>query len=306
MSGHFIGGHTLDVGGIHMAARRAGRAGMRALQIFSAVPKYYNDKVSVKPERVTRFRDGLAAAGIAPEHVVVHAAYVLNVATPEEEKWTRASAGLAKELERSTALGVGAVCFHPGAATDGDRASGIARITAAIVQALEAVPAAASGTRLLVENTAGAGNTIARTAEEVGAILAGVPDALRKRTGYGLDTCHLYASGYDIAASPEALRGVLDAFEQATGEAPGFFHLNDSEGALGSNKDRHRLLGEGAIGAAPFGWLLADPRSRGVPLVLETPQEREDVAEDDDAPDPADVRMVELLARLAAEGKSRR
>ena len=296
MSKHFIGAHTMDTGGIHMAARRAGNAGMRALQIFSAVPKYYNEKVSVKPERVTRFREALDAAGIAPAHVVVHAAYVLNVATPEAEKWARASAGLAKELERSTALGVGAVCFHPGAATDGDRASGIARIAEAIVKALETVK---GETRLLVENTAGAGNTIARTAAEVAAILDGVPKKLRARTGYGLDTCHLYASGYDIAASKAELEGVLDAFEDATGERPGFFHLNDSEGALGSNKDRHRLLGEGAIGEAPFGWLLDDPRSRGVPLVLETPQENEGIAEDDDTADPADVRMVTLLERLA-------
>ena len=296
MTKHYFGAHTMDTGGIHMAARRAGSAGMRALQIFSAVPKYYNEKISVKPERVVRFREALGDAGIAPAQVIVHAAYVLNVATPEAEKWARASAGLAKELERSTTLGAGAVCFHPGAATDGDRASGIARITEAIVKALETVD---GETRLLVENTAGAGNTIARTAEEVAAILDGVPKKLRARTGYGLDTCHLYASGYDIAASKAALRGVLDEFEDATGERPGFFHLNDSEGALGSNKDRHRLLGEGAIGEAAFGWLLADPRSRGVPLVLETPQENEEIGEDDDAADPADARMVALLERLA-------
>jgi len=302
VSRHYFGAHTLDVGGIHMAARRAGSAGMRALQVFSAVPKYYNEKVSVKPERVARFREALGASGIAPEHVVVHAAYVLNVATPEAEKWARASAGLAKELERSTALGVGAVCFHPGAATDGDRAAGIARISEAIVHALETVP---GDTRLLVENTAGAGNTIARTAAEVGAILDGVPKRLRKRTGYGLDTCHLYASGYDIAESAKGLHGVLDAFEEATGERPGFFHLNDSEGALGSNKDRHRLLGEGKIGEEAFGWLLADPRSRGVPLVLETPQEREEIAADDDAADPADARMIALLERLATTGRGR-
>lgn len=294
---HYIGGHTLDAGGIHMAARRAGAAGMTALQVFSAVPKYYNEKVSVKPERVARFREALDAAGIQPRHVVVHAAYVLNVATPEAEKWARASAGLAKELERSTALGAGAVCFHPGAATDGDRASAIDRVADAIVQALEQVE---GETRLLVENTAGAGNTIARTAEEVAGILARVPKALRPRTGYGLDTCHLYASGYDIAASKASLTGVLDAFEEATGERPGFFHLNDSEGALGSNKDRHRLLGEGAIGAAPFGWLLADARSRAVPLILETPQAREDVADDEATADPADARMVALLRELAA------
>jgi deoxyribonuclease-4 len=132
----------------------------------------------------------------------------------------------------------------------------------------------------------------------VGSILAHVPKALRPRTGYGLDTCHLFASGYDLRASRAEVKRVLDAFEEATGEAPGFFHLNDSEGALGSNKDRHMLIGDGAIGVEPFGWLLADPRTRGVPLILETPQLNMDIGDEDDSPDPYDVQMMELLARL--------
>jgi deoxyribonuclease IV len=292
---HYFGAHTIDNGGIQMAARRAGNADMRAMQLFTAIPKYYGDKVSIRPERVSRFREALAATKIAPERVVAHAAYVLNVATPEAEKWTRARDGLAKELERSTALGVGAVCFHPGAATDDDREAAAERIAAAIVHALDGVR---GSTRLLVENTAGAGRTMARTAEEVGSILAHVPKPLRARTGYGLDTCHLFASGYDLRASRAEVKRVLDAFEEATGEAPGFFHLNDSEGALGSNKDRHMLIGDGAIGVEPFGWLLADPRTRGVPLILETPQLNMDIGDDDDSPDPYDVQMMELLGRL--------
>lgn len=292
---HYFGAHTVDVGGIHMAARRAASAGMRALQIFSAIPKYYNDKVSVRPERAERFREVIATTKIAPERIVVHAAYVLNTATPDAPKWARARDGLAKELERSTTLGAGAVCFHPGAATDGDREAAAERIAAAIVHALETVT---GNTRLLVENTAGAGTTMARTPEEIGAILRHVPKRLRPRTGYGLDTCHLYASGYDLRASAATLRGVLDAFEESTGEWPGFFHLNDSEGALASNKDRHKLIDDGAIGAEAFSWLLADPRSRGVPLILETPQLNYEIAEDDDSPDPYDLQMMELLARL--------
>ena len=292
---HYFGAHTVDAGGIHMAARRAANADMRALQIFSAIPKYYNERVSVRPERAERFRETIAATKIAPERIVVHAAYVLNTATPDETKWTRARDGLAKELERSTTLGVGAVCFHPGAATDGDRERAAERIATAIVHALETVT---GDTRLLVENTAGAGNTMARTPEEVGAILAHVPKRLRARTGYGLDTCHLFASGYDLRESAASLRGVLDAFEEAAGERPGFFHLNDSEGALASNRDRHVLIGDGMIGAEAFGWLLADPRSRDVPLILETPQLSYEIADDDDSPDPYDVQMMELLARL--------
>lgn len=294
---HYFGAHTIDNGGIHMAARRAAGAGMRALQIFTAIPKYYNDRVSIRADRVARFRETLASTSIALERVVVHAAYVLNTATPDNEKWIRARDGLAKELERSTALGVGAVCFHPGAATDDNRDASAERIAAAIINALELVK---GDTRLLVENTAGAGRTMGRTPEEVGSILRHVPDHLRARTGYGLDTCHLFASGFDLRESAAATSGVLDAFEDATGEPPGFFHLNDSEGALGSNKDRHMLIGDGMIGADAFGWLLQDRRTRGVPLILETPQLTVDIGDDDDAPDPYDVQMMELLQRLAA------
>jgi len=291
-----IGAHTVDNGGIHMAALRAGRGGMSALQLFTAIPKYYGDKTSIRPERVTRFRAALEEARIAPAHVVAHAAYVLNTASAEEEKWLRAAAGLAKELERSTALGIGAVCFHPGAATGGDRDAAVARVALAISGALDAVP---GKTRVLVENTAGAGLTVGRTAGEVGAILAAVPRSLRPRTGYGLDTCHLFAAGHDITRSPAALGAVLDEFEEAAGEPPSFFHLNDSEGALGSNKDRHVLIGEGRIGAEPFRWLMEDRRSRGVPLILETPQLNYEIGEDDPSPDPYDVRMVELLRSFA-------
>ena len=294
-----LGAHCIDTGGIPMAARRAGKAGMQALQIFSAIPKFYNDKVGVKPDRLARYQEALAEAGIRPEHVIVHAAYVINCATPDEEKWHRAAAALAKEFERSTALGVAGVCFHPGAATDGDRDAAIARVSEAMRRALAAVPA--SHTRLLIENTAGAGTTVGRTPEEVGTMLAGIPAADRARTGYGLDTCHLFASGYPIATSRADLTQVLDAFEAATGEAPAFFHLKDSEGALGSNRDRHALVGEGLIGADAFSWLLHDRRAKGVPLILETPQEHADIAEGDDTPDPWDVRSIALLRTLAAE-----
>ena len=275
-----------------MAALRAGRTGMKALQIFTAIPKYYGDKTSIRPERVQRFREALQTAGIEPANVLVHAAYVLNTATSETEKWERAAAGLRKELERSTAIGAGALCFHPGAATDGDRAAALGRVALAISRALEAVP---GETRILIENTAGAGMTVGKTPEEVGGMLERVTPALRRRTGYGLDTCHLYSAGHDITRSAGALHGILDQFESAAGSPPSFFHLNDSEGTLGSNRDRHVLIGEGRIGREPFRWLLEDRRSAGIPLILETPQQNYTIADDDDSPDPYDVRMVELL-----------
>lgn len=292
----YLGAHAIDNGGIDMAARRAGRAGMAALQIFTAPPRFYGDRSGIRPERVERFRAALGEAGIAPEQVVVHGAYVLGVATPDEAKWERASAGLTKELERSTALGVGAVCFHPGSAGKDSVEAAAERVARAITAAVEAVE---GSTRLLVENTAGAGRTVGRTAAEIAMILSHVPKRLRARTGYGLDTCHLFASGYDLAESEAALRAILDEFEEATGEPPGFFHLNDSEGALGSNKDRHARIGQGAIGVDPFGWLLRDRRSAEIPLILETPQENPEIPDDDPSPDPWEVEDVRLLERMA-------
>jgi deoxyribonuclease-4 len=264
---------------------------MRAMQLFTAIPKFYGDKSTIRPERISRFRAALDETGMDPRFVMAHAAYVLNTATPNEEQWIRARDGLARELERSASLGIGYVCFHPGAATDGDVERAAQRVAAAIVHALERVPA--PGTRLLIENTAGAGRTFGRTPDEIAMALSLVPSHLRARTGYGLDTCHLFASGYDIREG--AIGSVLDMFETATGEPPGFFHLNDSEGELGSNRDRHMLLGRGRIGLQPFLDLLADRRSLAVPLVLETPQQNPAVAEGDPAPDPYDVEMMRLL-----------
>jgi deoxyribonuclease IV len=291
---HIFGTHPPDTGGMDMAVRRSANAGMQAVQIFTAIPKFYGDKSSIKADRITRFKTALAETGMLPKNVMAHGAYVLNVSTSNDDQYARAAGGLLKELERSTTLGLGQFCFHPGAALDGDLASAYARVARAIVAAIEKIPGT---TRVLVENTAGAGRTVGRTPAEIATILGEVPKALRHRTGYGLDTCHLFAAGFEITKE-KTLTETLDAFEEATGEAPSFFHLNDSEGALGSNRDRHMLLGEGQIGAEPFRWLLRDRRTQDIPLILETPQLYAEPAKDDGTADPYDVKMLGLLKSL--------
>jgi deoxyribonuclease-4 len=292
---HIFGTHPPDTGGMDMAVRRSANAGMVAVQIFTAIPKFYGDKSNINPDRITRFKTALADTGMSPKRVMAHGAYVLNVSTNNDEQYARASGGLKKELERSTTLGLGQFCFHPGAAVSGDPEAAYARVARAITAAIEAVP---GQTRVLVENTAGAGRTVGRTPAEIGTILAEVPKALRYRTGYGLDTCHLFAAGFDIAKDEKTLTETLDAFEEATGEPPSFFHLNDSEGALGSNRDRHMLIGEGQIGVEPFRWLLRDRRTMGIPLILETPQLYAEPAKDDATADPYDIKMLGLLKSL--------
>ena len=290
-----IGVHPADEGGMPMAIRRAAAAGAEAVQVFTAPPTYYNEKVTLKPPKVAAAHAALADVGLAPRAIFVHAAYVLNTASAEEEKARRAASGLAKEYERTTALGAFGCCFHPGSAGDSAPEDAAVRVGRAIAQALEHVPETAAGTRVLIENTAGAGKTMGRTPDEIAIMLAQVPAALRHRTGYGLDTCHLFAAGHPIHESAARLREVLDTFERTIGEPPAFFHLNDSQHPFGSNKDRHALLGEGQLGAEPFRWLLEDPRTRGIPCILETPSERTEVADDDATADPADARMVALL-----------
>lgn len=294
MSTRILGVHPADDGGLPIAVQRAAAAGARAMQLFTAPPTYYNEKVTLKPDKAAKVHAALDAAGIARHHVMVHAAYVLNTASPEEEKALRARAGLAKELERTTVLGAWGCCFHPGSAGESDAQEAAVRVGKAIVHALESVPEV-NGTRVLIENTAGAGRTMGRTAEEIALMLAQVPAAMRHRTGYGLDTCHLFAAGHDVHSSREAQRATLAHFERVIGERPAFFHLNDSQHPFASNKDRHALLGEGAIGAEPFRWLVQDPISEGIPCILETPSERKTVVEDDVTADPADARMIALL-----------
>ncbi|MDX1674181.1 MAG: deoxyribonuclease IV [Longimicrobiales bacterium] len=298
---HIFGSHTINNGGIEMTVYRAKAAGLDAVQVFTVIPKFYNDRSGISEERVERFRAALDETGMDPKHVMVHAPYVLNTAkTGDAERRERAHAGLTKELERSSILGAAGVCFHPGSAGKGDVDEAIGYVSEAITRALETVD---SDTKLWVENTAGAGATVGRTAEEVAKILDGVPSSVRDRTGYGLDTCHLFSAGYAIDESQETLVRILDDWEQTVGEPPSFFHLNDSRFARGTNKDRHALIGEGHIGEEPFGWLLADERSRDVLLVLETPQENEEIDGEDRSPDPYDMKMRALLERLADRGQ---
>ena len=294
-----LGSHPNDAGGIAMAARRAVSAGMTTLQVFTAPPTYYGDRAGMRAEKAAKFHAALADGGINPGDVLVHAAYVLNTASPEEEKAMRARAGLAKELERTQALGALGCCFHPGSAGTGDAERAAVQVGETIRHAVQSVAGTA---RVLVENTAGAGKTMGRSPEEIALMLAQVPPELRHRTGYGLDTCHLFAAGHDIASTQAALTAVLDRFEQVIGEPPAFFHLNDSQHPLGSNKDRHALLGEGTIGAAPFEWLLADPRALGVPCILETPHDYGEVDEEDAGADSADLRMMMLLRAWTGTG----
>ena len=222
---------------------------MTALQVFTAPPTYYGDKAGMKGDKVARFHAALAEGGIEPGNVLVHAAYVLNTASPEEEKATRARAGLARELERTQAIGALGAASTPvrrGRATPSKPPSGWARRSVMPCRRWKA--RRGCSWRTPPER----GKTMGRTPEEIALMLSQVPSDLRHRTGYGLDTCHLFAAGHDIKSSPESLRAVLDRFEQVIGEAPAFFHLNDSQHPSARTRTATPCWERGKSGRSPF------------------------------------------------------
>jgi deoxyribonuclease-4 len=218
-----------------------------------------------------------------------HDSYLINLASPDPALRARSLDSFIKELERSGALGLDHVVTHPGAATDGDAASGLARNAEAIGLALEKVP---DGPMVLLELTAGAGSCLGSTFEELAAILMAIPPSLGERMGVCVDSCHAYAAGYDLVNDFD---GVWRAFDDAIGmERLRLMHLNDSKGALGSRLDRHQHIGEGALGLEPFRRLVTEDRFRAVPKLLETPKEPDHPAQD--------LRNLATLRRLRREG----
>ena len=192
-------------------------------------PEILRRQVSIKPERVERFKAALAESKIKPANVVVHAAYVLSVATPDDDKWARASGGLTKELERSSALGVGCVCFHPGSAGDERALRSAKRIAKAIVAALETVD---SSTRASHREHRRRGSHHGADGRRDRGDSLGHSDVAARANG--LRTRHVSPLfvGVRHHESKKTLTAILDEFEEKTGEPPSFFHLNDSEGSL--------------------------------------------------------------------------
>jgi deoxyribonuclease-4 len=177
------------------------------------------------------------------------------------------------ELRRCEALGLGYLVSHPGNFMD-DRASGIARNADGITAALEAVP---GKVQILMETTAGSGTAIGSSFSEMSELIELVPAKLRRRVGVCIDTAHIFAAGYDISSDYE---GVIQRFDDEIGLTRlGMMHLNDSKAPLGSRRDRHELIGEGAIGEEAFRRIMNDMRLAGVAKVIETPKLEPDVTD---------------------------
>lgn len=258
----FIGGHVSSSGGIHTAVDRAESFGCEAVQIFTQSPRMWRP-TNHDPANLERFKERAAEAGL--HGVVCHALYLVNLAAPKDDVYEKSVAALKSTVEVACKIDADGVIFHVGSHLGSGFEAGLERVVPALLDCLESC---SETTWLLIENTAGAGGTIGRSVEE----LAMLVDRLDRhpRLGICLDSCHLYASGYDVT-DRAALDALLDEVDREIGlDRLRALHVNDSKMPLGSNRDRHDNVGEGLMGEG-LGTFLGHPRLQGLPALLEVP-----------------------------------
>jgi len=266
-----FGAHESVAGGLHLAFERIEKVGGRALQLFTRNQRQWHP-APLKPEEIDLFKAAHEKSGGMP--VASHASYLVNLASGKEELSAKSVHNLALELQRCAQLGVNYVVLHPGSHGGDGVEPGLARFTRGLDLAIEQ-----SGVEIqvLVETTAGQGTGLGSSFEELAFILENskFPELL----GVCIDTCHVFASGYDLR-SPDSYASTIDALENCLAlEKIRFFHLNDSKKELGSRVDRHEHIGKGAIGLDGFRNLVNDRRFAGLPMTLETPKS-DSLAED--------------------------
>ena len=284
--GDLLGAHVSTQGGVAEAPARGDAIGATAIQVFTKTPNQWREP-RIKDADIAAFRASLGGSGIRA--VVSHDSYLINLASPDASLRERSVAAFTGELVRCRALGIPWVVSHPGNYID-DRADGLARNARGYAECLAAVPGEVG---LLIEGTAGAGTALGSTFEELRALREALPDAVRARVGFCLDTAHLHAAGYDVATG---LEGVWEQFDREVGLTHlKCLHLNDSKGAPGSHLDRHQWIGEGTIGPEPFRRIMRDPRFAPVIKIIETPKGGDPIRHD--------RRMLRRLRAYARAGR---
>ena len=259
----FLGAHMSIAGGYHKALEKAASLRMSTCQIFTKNNNQWRAKPITAAE-AEQFRAKLDELKIA--HPIAHSSYLINLATPDKLLWKKSIDSLVVEMLRAEQLGLSHVVVHPGAHTSASEAAGMKNV----VRALNEMHAQTRGIecRCLLETTAGQGTCLGWRFEQLAAMLDGTKHP--EKLGVCLDTCHVFAAGYPLAA-PADYEATLRAFDQTVGLSRiDACHLNDSKRELGSRVDRHEHIGRGRLGLEPFRNLLNDPRLQHVPKYLET------------------------------------
>jgi len=257
-----LGAHESTSGGLHEAYPRALADGAESVQIFTKSSRMWRAKEITSTEAAL-VRAAAKAAGFAP---TVHASYLINLGCVDGDLREKSIAAFTDELQRCDQIGAPYLVVHPGSCADTPRG------LSAVAEALDRTFAAHKGPcMVLLETAAGQGSALGRTFEELRQIIDRVRSP--ERVGICLDTCHVFAAGYDIATD-RAYDELFKRFDQVLGiERLRAFHLNDSMKPLGCRVDRHEHVCKGEIGPLAFRRLVNDPRFRTVPGYLEIPPE---------------------------------
>jgi len=273
------------------AALEAIELGANCFQIFSSSPRTWR-AIAPDPARIQVFRALRAKHDLAP--VAIHTNYLINLAASDEAVLRQSMMSFRGELERALAIGAEYLVLHPGSRKGHPNAeAALTLVAASVAAAANGLTFPANGFRLLFENTAGAGQALGTTFEELALLASMVRRVSAVPVGFCIDTCHCYAAGYDVSTT-KGLSDAVQQMEQLLGlENIPMFHANDSKGELGSHLDRHANIGEGRIGESGFRGILRHPALLDKAFILETPSE-----------DGASKRDLAALHRLAAEGAS--
>ncbi|WP_322820129.1 deoxyribonuclease IV [Chloroflexus sp.] len=267
-----FGAHMSISGGVSKSFARGESVGLDSMQIFAKNERQWTAK-PISPEEATAFRVEQQRTGIHP--VVVHDSYLINLAAPADELREKSIAAFADELERCAQLDIPYLVTHPGAHTGIGEEAGLARVADAICRLL--AEGVGGDTMILLETTAGQGTALGYRFEHLARLFELIP--YHERLGICVDTCHIFAAGYDIR-DPEGYQATFAELDRLVGlTRVKCFHLNDSQKDLGSRVDRHAHIGQGCIGVEAFRMLVNDPRFADLPMIIETPK-GEDMAED--------------------------
>jgi deoxyribonuclease IV len=264
-----LGAHMSIAGGMHRALERGRSIGCNAVQLFVRNTSRWETR-KLGTDEIALFQEERAL--FAPDFVLAHSSYLVNLASNDGRILERSIGSFLDEMNRARSLGIPYLVVHPGSHRGAGAASGIKRIAASLDEILAAT--GASGPEILLETTAGQGDSLGSTFDE----LARIVGAVRASDSLGVcfDTCHVFAAGYDLRTK-RAYEETIRAFDLALGlERLKAFHVNDSKKELGSRVDRHEQIGEGAIGIKAFSFLMNDGRFFERPMVLETPKGPDD------------------------------
>lgn len=268
-----LGAHMSIAGGVDLAVQQGAAIGCSAIQIFNKSSNQWAAR-PLREDEVARFRAARTRAGIEP--VVAHDSYLINLCSPDEALYRRSIDALLEELERCERLGVDWLVVHPGGHMGQGEDFGIRRMAGAIDEIhgrLSGAPA-----NIAIETMAGQGTVIGHRFEQIAAILGRVKRP--ERLGVCLDTCHVFAAGYDLR-TPKTYAETMRRFVGEIGlERLRVVHVNDSKKDLGCRVDRHEHIGKGYLGLQAFRLLMNDERLLSLPLLLETPKDEKTCKED--------------------------